>query len=56
MKRNKRKNTDYGGDKGLEIRTIRDKIKSEFCKINKINLIRIKFDDDTKKKIYECLS
>lgn len=26
------------------------------CKINKINLVRIKFDDDIKKKIYECLS
>lgn len=46
----------YGGYSGLEIRTKRDKIKSEFCKNNKINLIRIKFDDDIKKKIYECLS
>jgi Zn finger protein HypA/HybF involved in hydrogenase expression len=46
----------YGGDKGLEIRTKRDEIKSEFCKISKINLVRIKFDDDIKNKIYECLS
>ena len=39
--------------KNLEESKIRDNIKNEFCKNNGINLIRIKYDEDLEKRIYE---
>lgn len=33
----------YGGDKQLQIQQIRDQIKTNYCEINKINLIRIPY-------------
>lgn len=45
----------YGGKKEFEIIIKRDKIKSDFCKSNNINLIRVKFNDSIKNKLIECL-
>ena len=36
----------YGGIKGFEKRKINDNIKNEFCKINNIKLIRIRYDEN----------
>lgn len=47
MKTTKKKNTDSGH--GIFEQ------KSEFCKSNNINLIRIKFNDNIKSKLIECL-
>jgi hypothetical protein len=36
----------WGGEEGLKIRKLRDKIKMEYCKKNNIPLIIIKYNDD----------
>ena len=38
-------------DKNLKIRKIRDEIKTNYCKINNIKLIRIKYNENIKKKL-----
>jgi hypothetical protein len=45
----------YGGENEFERIKKRDEIKFQFCKSNIIRLIRIKFDDDIKNKLNECL-
>lgn len=69
MKTTKRKNTEifinecmeirgnkyYGGEVEFKKIIKRDKIKSDFCKNNNINLIRVRYDDNIKNKISECL-
>lgn len=37
---------NWGGDKGLELRQLRDRIKTEYCESNNIKLIRINYDED----------
>jgi hypothetical protein len=41
----------YGGVTEFKVRVERDKIKSEFCYNEKINLLRIRFDDNIKNKL-----
>ena len=41
----------YGGDRGLELRKVRDGIKTKYCEDNGIRLIRIKYDDDITNKL-----
>ena len=36
----------FGGLNGLLLRQKRDKIKNDYCKINNIRLIRIKYDEN----------
>lgn len=45
----------YGGEVEFKKIIKRDKIKSDFCKKNNINLIRVRYDDNIKNKISECL-
>lgn len=33
----------------------RDNIKSDFCKKNNINLLRIRYDENIEKKLFKCL-
>ena len=42
--------------KNLEENKIRDDIKNEFCKNNGITLIRIKYDEDLEKRLYEIFN
>jgi len=44
----------WGGEEGLKNRKRRDKIKTNFCKENSINLIRIRYNENIKNKL-ECL-
>jgi len=43
----------FGGKETLEYNKKIDSIKNEYCKINNILLIRIKYDEDIYEKIYE---
>jgi len=48
----------WGGDKQFEIIKLRDNLKSEYCKDNNINLLRLNFnesDEDVKFKIQTIL-
>ena len=45
----------WGGDENLKIRQLRDCIKNQYCFINNIKLIRIRYDDDINKKMCEVL-
>lgn len=45
----------YGGIKSFNMRKKRDNIKSDFCKKNNINLLRIRYDENIEKKLFECL-
>jgi len=45
----------WGGDKGLKIRNIRDKIKTEYCKKNKIKLVRISYKENLFEKLVNIL-
>ncbi len=45
----------YGGVEGLNIRRSRDLIKSNYCKMNNIDLLRISYKDDIKIKLLQCL-
>lgn len=47
--------THFGGLKAFETLKINDKIKSDYCEENYINLIRIKYDQDVEKCLYENL-
>jgi hypothetical protein len=46
----------WDGDKGLELRQLRDKIKMEYCQNNNIPFIIIKFDEDIIQKLNIYLS
>jgi len=37
---------NFGGEEKLKVRQLRDKIKNEYCEKNKINLLRIKYDEN----------
>lgn len=41
----------FGGDKEFEKVKIKDKIKSDYCKINNIQLLRISYKDNIKEKL-----
>jgi very-short-patch-repair endonuclease len=41
----------FGGEKGFKDRKIRDNIKTNYCKNNKINLIRIRYDENILDKL-----
>ena len=41
----------FGGEDEFELRKIKDEIKNEYCKKNNIRLIRIRYDEDTNKKL-----
>ena len=43
----------FGGEIEFQQRVIRDKIKADYCKINNINLIIIKYNDDISIKLKE---
>ena len=43
----------FGGKETLEYNKKIDSIKNEYCKINNILLVRIKYDEDVYEKIYE---
>lgn len=43
----------FGGDDGFKKRLINDNLKNEFCKKNKIDLYRIKYNDDINLKLKE---
>jgi len=46
----------FGGEKGFEIRKIRDGIKKEYCKKNNIKLKIITYKNDIEEKINEILN
>ena len=48
--------TEEQAIKNLEESKIRDNIKNEFCKNNGITLIRIKYDEDLEKRLYEIFN
>ena len=48
--------THFGGEKRFNEQVDKDNIKREFCKENGIKLIEIKYDEDIKNKLEECLS
>ena len=41
----------WGGDKGFKDQLINDKLKNDFCKDNDVNLLRISYKDDLKRKL-----
>ena len=41
----------FGGQEGLRIRQLHDKIKTEYCKDNNILLLRIKYDENIEDKL-----
>lgn len=43
----------WGGLEGFELRKIRDDIKTNFCKNNNINLLRISYEDNIENKLKE---
>jgi hypothetical protein len=45
----------YGGNEEFKRIIKRDKIKSIFCKKNRFNLLRIRFNSNIKNKLIECL-
>lgn len=46
----------FGGIEAYERLKINDKIKSDYCEDNYINLIRIRYDDDIEKVLYQNLN
>ena len=45
----------FGGEKHLEYVQYNDKIKTEYCLNNNINLIRIKYDENINKKLIDLM-
>lgn len=45
--------TDKELDETLKLYQLRDKIKNEYCENNKINLLRIKYDENVEEKLME---
>jgi len=45
----------FGGIKAFHKQQLRDKIKTEFCKNNNINLIRIKYDENIQTILYNVI-
>ena len=41
----------FGGEKSLILNKLKDKIKTEYCYLNNIQLIRIRYDEDINKKL-----
>ena len=41
----------FGGEEKLKVRQLRDKIKNDYCEKNKINLLRIKYDENIVDKL-----
>jgi very-short-patch-repair endonuclease len=41
----------FGGEEGLKKRKINDNIKNEYCKKNRISLLRISYLDDIKERL-----
>ena len=48
-------NDFFGGKVAFELRKKRDKIKKDFCKMNNIVLLEIRYDDNIKEKLNEFL-
>ena len=44
-------NEYFGGETGFKLQQINDKIKNDFCAINDINLIRIKYNENIEDKL-----
>lgn len=45
----------FGGEEGLKIRQLHDKIKTDYCKNNNILLLRIKYDENIEEKLHSFI-
>jgi hypothetical protein len=45
----------FGGEEGLKIRQLHDKIKTSYCEQNNILLLRINYDEDIEEKLHSFI-
>jgi very-short-patch-repair endonuclease len=45
----------FGGEDGLKIRQIHDRIKTDYCNSNNILLLRIRYDENIEEKLHSFI-